>query len=168
MITELDVLSRPLWNAACSLDATAPRPYTDLAEHATITVSTRPTDNGEWRERRRYPGAAVQVRAAAYGLEPGTTVRVAVLDEAGRAADAFTCAPSERPVRQPTGSDQGGSRGVRTAKSVSTSPMADRVGRRRRVGRVAGTAAGPCGGGRGVSRRRPRAARTASIVRRTR
>lgn len=102
VITELDVLSRPMWNAARALDATVPRPYTELFEPATITVSTRTTDNGEWRELRRHPGvddafdvvasAAFLVRAADYGIEPGTTVRVAVLDDDGQVADAFTCA----------------------------------------------------------------------------
>jgi predicted RNase H-like nuclease (RuvC/YqgF family) len=69
-------------------------------ETATVTVSVRVTDNGAWREIGRHehvPDAvgtvghgAVEVRAADYGIEPGTTVRVAVLDEAGRVADFVT------------------------------------------------------------------------------
>ena len=69
-------------------------------EPGTITISTRATDNGAWHEIGRHPNyddgievvcsASFAARAADYGIEPGTVVRVAVLDEAGNMVDSYT------------------------------------------------------------------------------
>ncbi|MGI8313453.1 DUF4158 domain-containing protein [Saccharopolyspora hattusasensis] len=72
----------------------------EVFEPGTVTVSVRATDSGGWREIGRHTDVAdaldvvcscgFLVRAADYGIEPGTAVRVAVLGVAGEAADSYT------------------------------------------------------------------------------